>query len=258
LPDHATQDELVAAMIEERRARIARAVEERGASPEFIEEYRQAVGDMVGIDLSNPDVPVAERIDSREFPGYRVEQWVLRIGRTGAVIPAELWIPDNRLNASVDLHVEGELSPGSRNRDGFYDQIVRSGTITGMVGLYRRSRATQDIPRTSDKFPDTFVPTDTAFRTQDVLAAVAWISRQTGNSPVRLMPKSIIGFGNEVACVLAAALAPEWVTTRVSQHEFPQSNEQWVRLAYLPSLQSLGGVRLIAQTLAPGRVTIEE
>ncbi len=259
LPGHATQDELVAAMIAERRDRIARAVKERGADPEFIAEYRQAVGHMVGIDVAKPDEVVAERVTKTQSDGYTFERWVIHVPHTGAVIPANLWIPDERKSASVDLMVEDELrglriDPGGRNPDALYDQMIESGTITGAIGLFGRSRAVENLPRQIGKFADTFVPTDTAYRTQDVLAAIQWMSRQTGNSPVRLLPASGLGLGTEVPCILAASVAPEWVTVRVSASQLPKTDEEWVRLAYLPSLQSLGGVRTIAESLTPGRV----
>jgi hypothetical protein len=251
LPDRASQDELVAAMIAERGDRIGRAVEERGGDPAFVAEYRQAVESIVG---TGPPTVEAERLSSVQEDGYKLERWVLRDANAGAVMPALLFIPESRRVGQATLFVSPEGKSGLGKADGSPSDAVRraileEGRIVAAIDVFRTGD-TSNVERKLGKFPDTFVPTDTACRVQDVRTAIEWLSEHTGRAPI-----DVRGYDEaQVWCALGVALARAYATTEVDPANLPATDEDWVAKHYIPCLRSLGGVQLIAGALAPGRV----
>jgi hypothetical protein len=256
LPDHATQDELIEAMINERRERIARAVKEHGTEPEFVQQYRDALCFAVGADPSRPKKATAERLSSDPKDGYTIERWVLRVEDTGAAVPAVLLIPRARIVGTAALVVDPRGKSALLDEKSALGELVRrrvveEGQIVAAIDAFRTGE-TAEVDRKLGKFPDTFVPTDTAYRVQDVLSSVAWLSERAGNAPV-----NVVGEGRaQVWCVLATSLARIAATTEADPANFPASDADWVRDTYLPSLQTLGGIMTVAAVLAPERIRI--
>ncbi len=256
LPDHATEDELVKAMMSERSERMAKAVKERGKDPDFVKQYRDAVSFILGADPATLKKASAERLSSDQKDGYTLERWVLRVEDTGAAVPAVLLIPHARVVGTAALVVnpggkatladeKGALVEPIRRR------VMEDGQIVAAIDAFRTGE-TAAADRRSGKFPDTFVPTDTAYRVQDVLSAIAWLSERAGNAPVNVIGEG----GAQVWCVLAASLARVAATTEADPANFPQTDAAWVADQYLPCLQNLGGITTVAGVLAPERVRI--
>ncbi len=256
LPDHATQDELIEAMIGERRERIARAVKERGADPDFVRQYGDAVRLVVGADPACPKRANADRLSSDQKDGYTIERWLFHVEDTGAAIPAVLLIPRARIvgTAALVVHPEGKsalMDDQGTLVENVRRRVIDEGQIVASLDAFRTGE-TASAERKLGKFADTFVPTDTAYRVQDVLAAIAWLSERAGNAPI-----NVIGEGRaQIWCVLATSLARVAATTEADPANFPATDADWVRDAYLPSLQTLGGITTVAAVLAPERIRI--
>ena len=92
-------------------------------------------------------------------------------------------------------------------------------------------------------FPDTFLPTDTAYRVHDIVAAARWLSRERGEAP------TLVGFdGAGIWMLLAAAMMPEHegaVYADLSGFDV-NTDEQWERNGYIPAIRSLGDLRTAA------------
>ncbi len=256
LPEQATQDALTKTMITERAERIARAVKEKGKDPEFVKQYRDAVTFIVGGDPAVPKKANAKPLSSDQKDGYTIEKWVLRVEDTGAVVPAVLLIPRARVVGTAVLFV----NPGGKSKiadekgaliESIRRRVVEDGQIVAVIDAFRTGEMAK-AERKVGKFADTFVPTDTAYRVQDVGAAIAWLSERAGNAPVNVIAEGRA----QVWSVLAASLSRVAVTTEADPKNFPQTDAAWVADQYLPCLQSLGGITTIAGVLAPERVRI--
>ena len=252
LPDHPTQDDVVAAMIAERRGRIASAIAKRGNDPAFVGQYREAVESI--IDAAPPKV-ATERLSSEKKDGYSLERWVLRDTNSGAVVPTVLLIPEVRKRGGATLFVDprgkSALSDDAgKPNDDLNRSVVERGGLVAAIDVFTRGEMA-GAERKLGNFPDTFVPTGTASRVQDVRVAIEWLSGHAGGAPVE-----VVGIGAaQPWCAMGVALARAYATTHVELTEFMKSDAEWVASNYIPCLQSLGGPLTIAVTLAPGRVT---
>jgi len=256
LPDHPSQEDLVKAMIVERSERIAKTVKEKSKDPEFIKQYRDAASFMLGGDPATSKKATAERLSSDQVDGYTLERWVLRVENTGAAIPAVLLLPRARVVGTAALVVSPAGKSSLADEKGALTEFIRKrvveeGQIVAAIDAFRTGESAK-ADRKLGKFPDTFVPTDTAYRVQDVLAAIAWLSERAGNAPVNIIAEGPA----QVWSVLATSLARAAATTDADPANFPQTDAAWVADQYLPCLQSLGGISTVAAVLAPERVRI--
>jgi hypothetical protein len=256
LPDHAKQDEVVASLIAERRERIAKTVQERGKDPAFVQQYRSAVRFMVGGDFAQTRQAHADRLSSEKKEGYTLERWALRAADTGAVVPAILLVPDARVVGSATLIVHPEGKSQFATADGSVVDALREysagdARVVALVDPFRTGESAV-LERRLGAFPDTFVPTDTAYRVQDLAMTIAWLSERAGNAPVKIAAEGPA----QVWAVLAASLSRNAVSTEADPSNFPQTDAAWVANHYLPCLQSLGGITTVAAVLAPDRVKI--
>ncbi len=250
LPGHATQEELIASLIDERRERIARALNDRGNDPEFIAEYREAVESLIG---AAPPKIAAERLSSEKKDGHTFEKWVLRDTNTGSAVPAVLMIPDVRRVGEAILFVDSNGKSNLAGTDGLpiadVQRYVERGWIVAAIDAFRTGEMAL-AERRLGNFPDTFVPTDTARRAQDVRTAIEWLSEHAGRAPV-----TVFGKGEATPyTAIGIALARAHATGHVELAHVPTTDEAWVANAYIPCLNSLGGIQRIANTLAPGRI----
>lgn len=255
LPDHPKQDEVVASLIAERRARIAKAVRERGNDPAFVRQYGNAVRFVVGGDSAQKRQVQADRLSSEKKDGYTLERWVLRTADTGAV-PAILLVPDARVVGSATLLVHPEGKARFAKADGSVIDALREfsagdARVVALVDPFRTGESA-GLERKLGAFPDTFVATDTGYRVQDLIMAIAWLSERAGNAPVIVAAEGPA----QIWAVLATSLSRAAVSTEADQSNFPQTDAAWVAEYYLPSLQSLGGITTVAAVLAPDRVKI--
>lgn len=256
LPDHAKQDEVVASLIAERKARIANAIAVRGKDPAFLQQYRSAVSFTVGGDPARPRQARGDRLSSEQKDGYTLERWILRAADSGAIVPAVLIIPDARVVGTATLIVHPEGKAQFAKDDGSVIEVLREysagdARVVALIDPFRSGESAA-LERQLGAFPDTFVPTDTAYRVQDIMMAVAWLSERAGNAPVKITADGPA----QVWAVLAASLSRTAVSTEADPANIPQSDAAWVAEHYLPCLQSLGGISTVAAVLAPDRVQI--
>ncbi len=258
LPDHPTQAEVTASLIAERTDRIAKAVQTLGKDPNFVQQYRSAVSFVVGGDAAAPRQAHADLLSSDQKDGYKLERWALRTSDTGAVVPAILLVPDARVVGSATLLVHPEGKAKFARGDGAVIDALREfsagdARVVGLIDPFHTGEAA-GLKRNVGKFEDTFVATETGYRVQDLMMAIAWLSERAGNAPVKIAAEGPA----QVWAVLAASLSRSAVSTEADPANFPKTDAQWVADQYLPCLQSLGGITTVAAVLAPDRVKIAD
>jgi hypothetical protein len=103
--------------------------------------------------------------------------------------------------------------------------------------------------RVTGKFPDTFLPTDTGYRIQDIITAAEWLrSRRDMTGKV-----GVAGFGEAgIWSLFAAAIDPAIGPVVVDAKGFnPDDDEAWVKLFYIPCIRSVGDMATAAALIAP-------
>lgn len=99
---------------------------------------------------------------------------------------------------------------------------------------------------------DTFQPTDTAYRIQDVLTAIAWLhSRRDLNDRIDLVGLGAAGMWT----AFAAALQEDGVGTVLADLDhFPvQDDQAWVTRYYMPCIRAIGDLMAAAAVVAVER-----
>ncbi|MCX5772326.1 MAG: hypothetical protein NTZ09_18920 [Candidatus Hydrogenedentes bacterium] len=104
-------------------------------------------------------------------------------------------------------------------------------------------------PRATGTFPDTFEPTDTACRIQDVITSIEYLrTRRDLSGNTRL-----IGLGaGGMWCLFAAAVDDHVQRLAMDANRFSnQDDAAWAGEYYVPSIRSLGDVVTAAALVAP-------
>ena len=184
-----------------------------------------------------------------ETATYVLEHWV--IGRTGAgdKIPA-LFYRNNapvKQDAVILVHGSGKA---------FFADIEAGSPGTLVTSLLDKGKAVLLIdafltgehhepgqtrkPSNIEQFHDTFHPTDTGFRVQDILTAYAFLmARYDMTGVVDLIGVEQAGMWS----ILAGAVEPGFrrITADMNQFDFANDNA-WEETCYIPGIRALGDV----------------
>jgi len=103
-------------------------------------------------------------------------------------------------------------------------------------------------------FMDTFQPTDTGYRIQDVLTALTYLRQRRDLTD----SVDLIGLGaGGMWCLFASALDGSVGLTVVDANQFENDNDEaWVNDYYIPCVRSIGDVRTAAALIAPRRLMV--
>ncbi len=110
------------------------------------------------------------------------------------------------------------------------------------------------VRQTVGAFHDTFAPSDTAYRIQDILTALAFLrSRRdlTGRT-------QLVGLGTAgVWCAFAAALDDSVANTVIDANHFDiEDDRAWLDTYNLPCIRSTGDIHTAAAMVAPRSLTL--
>lgn len=253
LPDGSLMEaEIFEQFISSRKARLAdhfRAAKSSGDG--LPDEWRDALGDVFGIDLLHMDgIEARESSEATREGDTEVRRVTLHVPSTGARIPMRVMKHAARNYKGAVLFVDALATPNpllsfrppelavkldivrQLLEDGYtvYDaDPFLTGDNAGTEGKYARR---------TDNFSDTFVPTVDAWRVQDIIAAHAYLDKAGhANAPV-------IGFGGAgVWTVFAAALGPVDGPVIADMNGMdPDSDADWLARCYAPSLRAVGDI----------------
>jgi len=224
----------------------------------FRADYGNALALVLGTRVPEPKALAPERLGFEEHEGYVVERWVLRRGCVGDAIPAILYRSnDGQVQDSVlVVHGQGKAAladlehgaPGplvaGLMAQGKAVMVIDAFLIGEHHAPQRRTRRA-----TVGSFADTFQPTDTAYRVQDVLTALAYLRFRRDLSDT----VDLVGLGEGgMWCLLASAVDGRTQRTIVDANRFdPDDDRAWVDTYYVPCIRSIGDVDTAAALIAP-------
>lgn len=264
LKNYPSKDEVIASVIETDKEKWAAVLPKDAAGLEsFRKEYGDVLGLVLGTSIPKANELGAERTGRIERPDYIVEHWVIGRSAVGDAIPAVLYhatgaepqdavlaVHGDGKAALVDL-AQGEPLPLVK---GLLDQgkavLCIDAFLTGEYNApeKRAERFRKGI------FMDTFQPTDTGYRVQDILTALAFLRARrdmTGN--VNLVGLKEGGLW----CLFASAIDGKVPSTVADLNHFNLDDDAaWVKENYVPCIRAVGDARTAATLIAPRALTV--
>ncbi|MBI5095606.1 MAG: acetylxylan esterase [Candidatus Hydrogenedentes bacterium] len=253
------KDQVIAQTIEANRAKWdAILPKTEGDAAQFRTIYGAALADVLGATVPRPNDIAPERKGYEERDGYVVERWILRRPAAGDSIPAILYRGRNIPVQDAVLIVPGDGKAGLADVENggpgpLVKGLIEQGHAVMTMDAFligEHHSATERTVRVSEgRFMDTFQPTDTAYRVQDVLTAAAYLKNRRDLTGV----VTVLGLGQGgMWSLLAASLDPGIGKALVDANQFKNNDDQaWVETYYVPSIRSIGDVATAAALMAP-------
>ncbi|HUW60247.1 MAG TPA: acetylxylan esterase [Candidatus Bathyarchaeia archaeon] len=255
-----TADEITARVIESDKAKWAAIMPTDRAS---LDGFRTYYGDVLAL-VTGAKIPArndftSERTGYEQRDGFVVERWILHRRGEGDSVPAVLYRGANngpRQDAVVLVYEHGKKDAA--------DMLTgKPGPVA--AGLIAQGKAVLAIDcflkgdhgsakRTTGKFPDTFMPTNTGYRIQDIITAAEWLrSRRDMTYNV-----GVAGFGEAgIWTLFAAAIDPAINAVVADANGFnPDDDEAWAKSFYIPCIRSVGDLATAAALIAPRPLSV--
>lgn len=228
------------------------------------EGFRTGYGDALRLVLdahipeANDLEPVRTGCEERRDKGYVVEHWILTRKGVGDAVPALLYrvygpesqdtvvVVDGRGKAALaDLEngVPGPLVAG----------LIAQGKAVLAIDAFllgeHNACAKAAVRHVTCRFHDTFQPTDTACRVQDVLTALAYLRSRRDLTGVA----DLAGLGDGgMWCLMAAAVDGNVRRVVVDGNQFDtDSDKDWDARYYVPCIRAIGDVQTAGALIAP-------
>ncbi len=254
-----TYEELVNQIVSQGRQLLeARRPEDRAGLARFRDLFGPALGDVLGVEVPEPNDITVERAGRTKRPRFWVER--LLIGRRcyGDQIPAIMFLPVKfgpAFPATLIVHADGKASLIDMKR-GEPGRLVSGLLERGhavmaidpfLIGEYNSPFERARRERKGNYFT-TFNPTDDALRVQDVLTSLVYLKHRWDVRSI-----SVVGLGDAgIWCLLAAGLNRDLGRVAADLAGFDPANEdEWQQRAFVPGICRLGGLRTAATLAAP-------
>lgn len=219
------------------------------------QSYTAALEAVLGTAFPRSNDFAPERLSMQEHGDRVMERWVIRRPATGDAIPAILYRAKEagRQDAVVLVSANGKrdwFDPNTGELVDAAEKHVSGGKAVLLIDTFLTGEHHSPYARTErvriGGFMDTFQPTDTAFRVQDVLTAVAYIhSRRDMSGEVTVEAKG----DARLWATLAKAAQSDSFDYTVDDFSVADDDPRWADEFYLPSILSIGGwetIRLLA------------
>lgn len=265
LPDGLpSAEQIIAEVIGSTRAKWQAVLPKKKADfAAFSEHYGDVLGLVLGTSIPAPNDFEPERTGFHENDGYVMEQWILRRRCVGDAVPAILYrsATAEPQDAVLIVHGGGKAALADKRKGSpgpLVAGLIAKGKAVLVIDVFllgeHHSPQARTERRVEGNFMDTFQPTDTGYRIQDVVTALAYLrSRRdmTGNVDLIGLDKG------GMWCLFAAALDGKVVNTFIDANHFdPDSDQAWVDEYYTPCIRSVGDVDTAAALLAPRPVIL--
>ena len=230
----------------------------------FQERHGRVLSDVMGVSVPAPnDLRFTRLGRAEERDGYMAEHWVFGRAADGDAIPAVLFRGTNDgapQDAVIVVHGGGKraLMDADTGKPGpLVAALIAQGKavlaidafLLGEHGLPDGGFVREKPHVGAFSFLDTFQPTDTANRVQDVLTAAAFL-RARRDLTGRIGACGLAGGG--LWTLLAAAVDPGIAAVAADLDAFPIDDDAaWAKDNYIPCIRSVGDVRTAAAMLAP-------
>jgi hypothetical protein len=230
----------------------------------FQKKHGKVLADVMGVSVPAPnDLRFTRLGRAEERDGFMAEHWVFGRTADGDAVAAVLFRGKNDgapQDAVIVVHGGGKqalLDPATGKPGPLVAALIAQGKavlaidafLIGEHGL-PDSGFLRDKPRVGAfSFLDTFQPTDTANRVQDVLTSAAFL-RARRDLTGRIEVCGLGGGG--LWSLLAAAVDPGIGGVVADLDAFPLDDDTaWAKDNYIPCIRSVGDVRTAAAMIAP-------
>lgn len=250
--DDELREQIIAATRAKWDAELPESADEQ-AFAYFRSKYGRLFSDMLAAHKPEPNALDSERTGLVEREGYAVERWVIRRRCVDDAIPAILYrgYDTEPQDAVLLVHGEGKAALADLARGGpgpLVRALIARGYAVLCIDTFLIGEHHAPVARTervqTGRFMDTFQPTDTGCRVQDVLTATAFLqARRDLSGTVHL-----IGLGDGgVWCLFASASDLSVGATVADLSGFDAEDDQaWVDRFYIPCIRAVGDVRTAA------------
>ncbi len=243
-----SQEEVVQAVIDANREKAEALL---ALKPNFLrKKHGMVLADILGAQVPEANALRCERLAMHERDGYVLERWIIGRAAVGDAVPALLYRSRDAGPQEAVLLVHGEGKAALADLEsGGPGELVRGPMAQGKAVLcidpfligdhHSPSHRTR---RLKEGFMDTFQPTETGERVQDVLTAAAFLRARRDISEL----SAVVGLGDAgVWCLLASAIDGHIGITVDDLNGFdPNDDEAWVERHYVPCIRAVGDLRL--------------
>ena len=220
----------------------------------------QAYRDTLGLTFPHGNDLDAERLQFEVRQDHILEHWIIRRPAFGDAIPALFYrSPDEQPQDAVLLvHGKGKAAiagdaagPGEAVQM-FLDKGIAVLSIDAYLTGEHHSPFGLTEPVRVGRFHDTFQPTDTARRVQDIITAAAFLGARRDIANIR----GVGGFGEAGAwSIMASVLDPQIPRVVADMNYFDQdSDEEWLHRHYIPGIRAIGGLKSMIDISRQGSV----
>jgi dienelactone hydrolase len=254
-----SKDEIIAQTVESSRAKWEAILPaDKTGCDNFLRKYGTVFEDVIDVFVPEANDLVVKRIkrgmDRHE--GYVTERLVIGRKSVGDAVPAVFYRPDDaELRTSVVVvndRGKAAMAEPSGGPGPLVRELLDKGRAVLVIDVFGQGEHNSPLaaaaPRDTGRFPDTFEPTDTGRRVQDVLTALAYCrSRRDTTGRTHL-----VGLGDAgVWCLFASAVDDKAVRIFVDANAFAnESDEAWVEKHYIPCIRSVGDLSTAATFIA--------
>ncbi len=264
LPENApSRDAVLDSIREASRAKCAAVLPADPASATaFRNEYGPALADVLGMKI--PDKVLSDVAGQVHRQGYTVAPLVLSREDAAGQVPALHYSPIGltdhvKQRPVLVVHGDGKAALADLANGGpgpLVRSLLESGRDVMVIDPFltgEHHSPMQETHRKNKKFPDTFLPTTTAYRVQDIVTALTLLgAMENAESP------DVIGLGEAgMWCLLASAVSPNVGKTVIDTNQFANTDDTaWVEQCYVPCIRSIGDVATAAALIAPRELTV--
>lgn len=254
-----TADEVIAQTIASTRAKWDSVLPSNaeGVST-FRMHYGTVLEDVTGARTPDVNELDCERTGFVQRDGYALERWILRRAAVGDAVPAVFYrgYGTEPQDAALVVHGEGKAALADEDHGGpgpLVAGLIAQGRAVLCIDAFLIGDHHTPEARTKrsieGKFMDTFEPTDTGCRIQDVMTALTFL-RARRDLTRRI---DLVGLGDGgVWCLFAGAMDRDVERTVVDLSAFDSENDDaWVDRFYIPCIRGIGDVRTAAALIVP-------
>ncbi|MCC6795905.1 MAG: acetylxylan esterase [Candidatus Hydrogenedentes bacterium] len=258
-----TGEQIVAQLKESRRAKWNAILPANAAGLDaFREKARPALINAMGLSL-----PTAGEIGTRDVQkidrgDYTLVRMRIGVNARKESLPVLLYVPASKAMKGTVVIAQGAGKAALADIEtGGPGPLVKALLADGravlafdafLIGEHNAPDKRTD--RLKKAFPDTFLPTDTAYRVQDTLTAIAYAR----GSEYARGPVDVIGIGDGgLWSVLAAGIDGDVRAALIDANQFDaDSDAAWSAGPYIPSIRSLGDITSASVLVAPHRLNL--
>jgi dienelactone hydrolase len=249
-----SSDEIIAAIIADNRAKWEALLPDNAQEATgFQAQYGTVLTDITGARPPHVNELVPERLSMEGWHKWVMEKWIISRPCEGDRIPAVFFRHTEAEPRDAVLMVHGAGKKAMEDRETLIRGLLEAGKAVLCIDAFLTGEhhlPDKETKRTrKGDFMDTFQPTDTGCRIQDVLTAAAFLRQRrdlTGNI-------SLLGLEDGgLWCLMAAAIDADINAVAADMNGIdPADDNAWVKRFYVPCIQAAGGADTAIALICP-------